>query len=286
MRVVVKKIACPSRSDKIQIVLLGDFHVGNIGCDEAAIRRHVEYIKKSPNTYWVDMGDKCEFITASDKRWDSGNVAEWMTVKGINDLPYLQAKRYVSLVKSIRHKCLGLIEGNHEFTIYKHYHQNIHERVCVELGVPNLGFLSILKLGITRQQRDMVNINFGLTHGAGGSRYIGGKLNRLIAFGNDFEGVSVFAMGHMHDKISYKKKKLYVTKTNQLGEKTIIFCAVPSFFKTYNEGSTSYGERALYSPTSIGATKITIKPFIDAYVKGSGKARRHYNKPPDIHVSE
>ena len=293
MRSIIKVIDGVGKGDKINLVLMGDFHVGNIGCDEAKIKEHVEYIRRTPNTFWVDMGDKAEFITASDKRWDSGSVAEWMEVKGINDLPYLQAKRYVSLVKPIASKCLGLIEGNHEYTIYKHYHQNIQERICVELGVPNLGFLCVVGLSFRQKGRHTSNsalVRICLTHGAGGSRYIGGKLNRLIAMGNDFEGVSVFAMGHMHDKITYKKKKMFINHDNQISSKTISFCAVPSFFHTYNDGSTSYGERALYSPTSIGATKITIKPFVEEYAgcttKNGHTTPRHIKRPPDIHVSE
>ena len=284
MNLIIKEFKGLSISQRFRVVLLGDFHIGNVGCDERLIKEHIRYIKETPDTYWIDMGDKIEAITRLDKRWDSGSIADWIKLKEIDDLPNVQAKRYVELVKPIKDKCLGLIIGNHEIKLAQAFSNDVHKRICYELGVPDLGFLSIVRLKFRRKNNsNSAVVDIVATHGAGGSLYVGSKINKLNRLANDFVA-DVYVCGHHHDKVSYKKKRIGVNQGDRIVEKSIILCAVPSFFRTYVEGATTYGERNLYSPTSIGAVKLTIQPFprdLGVTEKGGWQIR-----PPDIHLSE
>jgi predicted phosphodiesterase len=287
VNLIIKEFKGLSISQRFRVVLLGDFHIGNVGCDERLIKEHIRYIKETPDTYWIDMGDKIEAITRLDKRWDSGSFASWIKLKDVDDLPKVQAERYIQLVKPIANKCLGLIEGNHESTLKRAYSQDIHDYICLKLRVKNLGFLCFYRLRFLRKKDSgSQHIDMVLAHGAGGGRYVGSKINKLNAMANDFEA-DIYAVGHHHDKISYKKKRLAFNNSGKIVEKTIILTAVPSFFKTYVENFSTYSERALYPPTSTGVIKITIQPFVRKNTNDYDKKYPSWQLlSPDIHISD
>ena len=64
-----------SRSDTFTLVPIGDVHIGNAACDEARLRRVVDRIAADEWSYWVGLGDYCDFINMQDKRFSPDSLA-------------------------------------------------------------------------------------------------------------------------------------------------------------------------------------------------------------------
>ena len=119
----VKEIIIPyTRGEIFEGHPIGDEHTGTRYCAESALIEKHRSIRKNPLAFWWNMGDKCEFITPSDKRWEYKAVAGW--INDYDNIGYEQAKHYCELVRpsvkaTIRDtrlsKCLGSIWGNHEW---------------------------------------------------------------------------------------------------------------------------------------------------------------------------
>ena len=63
MRHVCRFTRYESRSDSFRLVLLGDVLLGNKHTDEKLLRTLAHRIADEPNTYWLGLGDYCEFKT-------------------------------------------------------------------------------------------------------------------------------------------------------------------------------------------------------------------------------
>lgn len=278
------RIAC-GLNDVINIILMGDFHEGNVACREDKIASMVDWIYKKKNCYWIDMGDKIEAINISDKRWDGSNCPEWIQTADLDDLAAIQAERYMNLVKKIKHKCIGMIEGNHEFKLRKEYKTDIHKSICSKLKVANLGYSALIRLMFSRAQQK-AGVTLYVEHGSGAPKKAGAKINKIEEKMGHY-AADIYAMGHCHDKVSHTSRVISLNHRGELVEKKRISIATSSFFDTIVSGVTTYGERADYPPACVGATRLYIKPFNvqREEVRGYG-SKWLKTLPPDIHIGE
>jgi hypothetical protein len=267
---------------------MGDVHLGTLACNEEKLKEMLTYIQEKENCYWIDVGDKIEAINYSDPRFDMNTLPKWLWDNtDRNCLAQLQAQKYVNYVKSIGDKCLGMCMGNHEDKAYRRYHYNIHHYICTALGVPDLGWASVLQLKFAREYgkkslKPSLTFKIALEHGYSGARTKAGKLNVLERCADKYQGVNAVVQGHGHVKIA--SEKIYLTTTNsgdpRVKQLKVLLVQVPSFFQTYSDKVITYSEMKSYSPASIGALKLIIKPF----------AKRNENKKTvdymDYHVSE
>jgi len=267
MKILVKRLKVKA-SDRINIIFIGDEHIGHRNTQEDKLKKHIEYIRYKPHTYWIGMGDKCEFITPRDVRWDAGGLAKWIRPEMISDLPRQQALRYIKLFKPIANKCLGLLEGNHEYSIKSRYDFDVHSYICEELGVPNLSYMAYIRLVFEKiRSKSRRKVDIWATHGTGYATTMSGKVNQLQKVISSFDA-DVYVIGHLHQKIPLKTVKLYLDDRGKLREKTIVSCAVPSFFTTYSEESSAYTERNMLPPSATGVVKLVITPFQSRYIEG------------------
>jgi hypothetical protein len=211
---------------------------------------------KSPHTYWVGMGDYAECITPDDKRFDPNmkSIAEWVELDNIAECE----RRYLrNLLSPIRKKCLGLLYGNHEDDMRRHFKGNFHQNLCDDLEVTNLGYSCFLRLFFNRLNSAETHILTGcLTHGSGNAQTDGGKINKLQKFMNDFEA-DWYGYAHTHALKTDEKPHLRIS-ASKFGEARIksrdrVGALTGSWFRTHTQGIiASYGERRAYSPTNIG----------------------------------
>jgi UDP-2,3-diacylglucosamine pyrophosphatase LpxH len=119
-----------SRGELFRIVPLGDIHLGNAACNEELFAHCIKYIGSHKHTYWIGMGDYCEFINVHDPRWEPESLAPWITPMMMVDLARAQADRFMTFVKPIASQCLGLVEGNHEVSIRTHFERDIYSDIA------------------------------------------------------------------------------------------------------------------------------------------------------------
>lgn len=245
-----------------KIYPIGDVHLGTRHCWEEGIKAKINEIKKDPDALWVGIGDMAEFITPSDPRWSADSVAEWIDLKE-DDVANDQKNAVVKLLYPIKDKCLGMIEGNHEAKYHKFSHSYIHKNICEALGVHNLGSTCWLTLRFKRKgSTESHVINCVIAHGTGGATTKGYKLTKLNRFMDYWsDKAQIFMYGHIHDIIiDTHKPKLEVDDTGEITEKVKVGAVTGCWFRTYTKGGQpSYGESALFPPTTLGCPVFEIK---------------------------
>ena len=260
---VIEKTIDYTRSDEFRLYPLGDIHIGTKHCTESDVQKVINEIKDDPGAIWVGMGDYGEFITPSDKRWDSQSIAEWLQGKQDN-IAEEQTKRLVSLLSPIADKCIGLLEGNHEDTIRRYLHIDVQTNLCDRLELENLGYSAWIRLRFARENSNERHVyKCVFSHGAGWAITPGAKMNRLQRFMNSFDA-RIYGMGHMHDIITHTVPYLELSDANLIKQKERVGAITGCWFKTYSQGvAASYGEKKSYPPTSLGCPVFVIKPTTD-----------------------
>jgi len=255
----VKEVEIPyGKSDRFRIYPMGDEHTGTLYCNEDDLKEQIDIIRKDKNALWVGMGDKAEFITPSDPRWEVDSLPKWLHQDNIGTD---QEERYCELYRPISHKCLGLLEGNHEDAIRIHSHQDVQKNICKKLGVENLGYSCFIRLKFKRNKSNEVHMVTGFfTHGAGCAITKGAKLNRLQRIMDSFEA-DFYAHGHMHDIITDEKAYLTLDSRNHIKQKVKVGAVTGCWFMTYAQGvRASYGEKKTYPPSVMGCPVFLIDP--------------------------
>ena len=285
--------------DELVFVPLGDFHIGAIGTDEAHAKKYIDWIRRK-KAYWWLMGDAIDAINYHDPRFNPQEVAEWMKVKDLRNLPLKQADHFLDLVAPIANRCLFAIHGNHEEAVAKYATVDIPHYIANALGVPYLGYSGLVQLRFRGHTNTHGNAskNTGrllfVHHGWGGGRKPGGKANKLMDLLVGFAADDYF-MGHVHDVLCSKQTRVGIRSRKRgpkSGEQQVheikpgmsvywmpadlrsedhCFALTGSFLK-----QAIYSEIKGYNPSFIGAIKYTVQPFVwRTIVSGKGTGRNH-----------
>lgn len=268
-------ISYPEKTSIIQISNFADLHLYNANCAVDKITRDRDEIKDDPNKFAIGGGDYADYITAGDKRFDPATISN-LTTEEMKSLGEKQNNGVYEIFNPIRHKLLGLLFGNHELRYQISKEQgSLHANLCNKLKVRNLGYCCFLDLIFVyrpkHEAKILINYNpqkndipfkvrFFLHHGCGHAVTPGGKLNKLIQFMNNFEA-NVYMTAHVHDQQGRRQPQL---KANDNCTDIINYDKIGvisgSYLKTYELGSTSYGEVHGYAPTKLGCAYVNIVP--------------------------
>ena len=268
-----------SKSDIITLHNITDIHWLSKGCAEKRVRADVKAIAEDPYSFWVGGGDYCDYIGYHDqKRFDPDAVADWIPISKLGQLGAYGREQIKKLFWPIRHKCLGLLFGNHErkYEVLQEQ-QDGHAWLCTELGVPNLGYSCLMDLVFVRQHKrrtiQLVSANevsesgdhdafrLFLHHGAGFAQTKGGKLNRLKQFMDSFVA-DVFMVGHVHDKTGTDVTMIGGDRAcKELMDVVKVGVISGGYLRTYAPGVTTYGEQRGYAPTTLGTAWVQFRPF-------------------------
>jgi predicted phosphodiesterase len=234
--------------ESIEIIPLGDFHLGAEECDESEILRTIEYIRTKENAFCLLIGDLVENAT----RGSLGDVFGQMAT------PQNQLNALVKILSPIRDKILGICTGNHEERTYKESGIDVTEELSHRLGLNNVyrkngGYL-FLSFGVNRRRtnkRHTFRIYF--THGHGGGGTTGASVNRNENMKNIVDA-DVYFSGHTHKPASINGVYLVGDeRTKKLKQVNRLFVTTTSYLK-YG----GYGQRARYTPTPISQEIIGL----------------------------
>jgi UDP-2,3-diacylglucosamine pyrophosphatase LpxH len=182
-------------ADVIELYPLSDLHLGDVHCDYRAIMERIEYIKNTENAYCVLDGDLMDAAIAS-------SVGDTYSA---SLQPMEQLKQCVEIFKPLadKGKVLAVCGGNHEHRIWKTDGIDITALMCAQLGIADrysseTAYLFIRygdnrKKGIGRK----FCTTLYMTHGSGGGKREGGKINRLADLANICDA-DIYVMGHTH----------------------------------------------------------------------------------------
>ena len=233
-------------ADKIEIHPMADLHIGDAHSDYKGVVERIEYIKNTPNAYVILDGDLMDTAIA-------GSVGDSY---GATLAPMEQLKTCVKIFEPIRDKILAVLPGNHENRVYRTDGIDITQLMCSQLGLqdrysPTTALLFV-RFGKARHDRRQLYTIY-CTHGAGGGRKEGGKVNRLA----DLAGIvdaDIYVMGHTHLPVIMKESFYRVSGSNSsvaLVDKLFVNTAA-----SLNYGG--YGDAAGFKPASKQAPVIYL----------------------------
>lgn len=247
------------RLAKFNCYPIGDVHWGAKGCDEEGIAKTIRIAAEDPMGRVLLMGDLGDYIAKNDPRFNADELADWITVSNISKIPDVQVDFITEQLEPVKNKIIGAVRGNHEEKVLKFYNTDVHARVCHNLGIKDLGYSALIRWSLTRNTKRGSVIIYA-HHGHGGGRKAGAKVNRLHDTGGDFEA-DVYLFGHVHERGWSSKPIIYLNAT---GEKVLSrerhYGLTGTYLKTYEQGSTGYGEVKGYPPTSLGGISFSVYP--------------------------
>jgi len=245
-------IDLPSKFNKIQILPLGDMHIGDGNCDLDSIKTCIEYIKNTENCYTILNGDLMNNALKSSK---SDSYLETMTMEQEQDL-------LIELLKPIKDKILYMTQGNHEYRTSLLVGIDPLRSIARELGLlangrysDNTYFLTLL-MGKRNGESDIKNTYtiFGM-HGSGGGRRIGGTANSLEDMASIVPNADLYIHSHTHQQLNFTKPIFVYNQNNkELEYHNRVFYNTNSFVK-YG----GYAERKGLSMTDTSPSLITIE---------------------------
>lgn len=245
----MKPIKCtlPEELTQAEIHPLADFHLGDSMADFRHITDTLKYIEQTPNAYCVLNGDLMDTAIAS-------SVGD---TYGANLSPMEQLKQCVMLFQPIKDKILCITHGNHENRIYKQDGLDITHLMAAQLGIeerysPTTALLFI-RLGNDPKRTRRICYTAYVTHGAGGGRREGGKINRLA----DLAGIvdaDIYIHAHTHFPAVFKEgffRTDVVNSTAVMVDKLFVNTAA-----SLNYGG--YGDVQGYRPSSLDNPTIYL----------------------------
>ena len=190
----VIKIDLPSDLEQIELHPLADFHLGDAMSDWEHIQATLKHIKETPNAYCILGGDMMDTAIAS-------SIGD---TYGANLRPMEQLKQCVNLFEPIKDKILCLLHGNHENRVYKSDGLDLTALMADQLGIRDryspttaLLFIRFGKRQDAAQRHRKMAYTIYATHGSGGGRKEGGKINRLADL-SQIVDADVYICGHTH----------------------------------------------------------------------------------------
>jgi predicted phosphodiesterase len=226
----------------IEIHPLADLHIGDSMSDAKLITERLEHIKNTKGAYCILDGDLMDTAIAS-------SIGD---TYGANLMPMEQLKLCVRIFEPIKDKILAVLPGNHENRIYKSDGLDITEIMCNQLGIPQkyspttaLLFIRFGKARTHGRENSRQLYTAYVTHGSGGGRREGGKVNRLADLASIVDA-DIYIHAHTHLPLIFKESFYRVSGSNSsvaLVDKLFVNTAA-----ALNYGG--YGDKAGFKPAS------------------------------------
>ena len=228
-------------AEQIEVHPMADLHLGDIHSDFKAIMEKIEHIKNTDNAYCILDGDLMDAAIAT-------SIGD---TYGANLQPMEQLKQCVKIFEPIKDKILAVLPGNHEHRIYKSDGIDITELMCSQLGIASryspttaLLFIRFGRQNSKGHHRPQLYTAY-VTHGSGGGRKEGGKINRLADLASIVDA-DIYVHAHTHLPLIFRESFFRVSGSNSsVNEVEKLFVNTASSLQ-YG----GYGDKQGYKPAS------------------------------------
>ena len=183
----------PADLERIKILPLADFHIGDLMSDWELIQKLLAQVKDDPETYCILGGDLMDTAIAS-------SIGDTYAA---NVQPMEQLQMCVKLFEPIKDKILAVLPGNHENRVYKSDGLDLTQIMCNQLDIgarysstTALLFLHVGSDAVHNRSKQWV-YSIYVAHGTGGGRKEGGKVQRLVDL-SEIAEADVYLCAHSH----------------------------------------------------------------------------------------
>lgn len=187
------KVDLSKELTEIEIIPVADYHWADPNSDHGKIMSDIEYIRNHDNVFCILNGDLMDCAIAS-------SVGD---TYGATLSPMEELRACVELFKPIAHKVLCVTQGNHEARHYRTNGLDLTELMCRQLGIEDryspTTALIFLRFGMLDKHKHSRKVLYTIyvSHGNGGGRKEGGKIQRLIDLSTIIDA-DVYICGHTH----------------------------------------------------------------------------------------
>lgn len=246
-------ITIPDELETIELAPLYDVHIGSHDYDGELLKRHLDWIARTPNVFTWNGGDAFENKTPNEGYMGHDPIS-----------PEEQVLKATETFATVQHKMLFSIPGNHEDRTSKQSGMSSARRLADNLKVPyfqDYCFLTIKWRGN--------NFRILAHHGAGGATTAGAQRNsarkELVWYQPD-----ILWTGHLHAPLVDTVKVFdRDQKSGRVYERDILVIISPSYTKYFG----GYASKMRLTPGLRGLSVAILQPDgrIDANLHARGK---------------
>jgi hypothetical protein len=236
---------------------------------EDIFKQKVREVVEDNNCYWIGGGDYCDFINKSDPRFSASILADWFTVPQIDFISEAQVNHFCEIIKPIAHKCLGLLCGNHETAIQRHYEHSVFHEIVGYIKRHGkfrdedklaLGYDGWIELKFRRSltagtKRVIINCH----HGFAGGRLAGAKALAMQRWLWQ-KDCDIALMGHSHDTLIQSVQVEGLDRNSKFITKKRRGAYCGTFLDTTMPGIDTYSSVRGYPPMPVGGVEIVLRP--------------------------
>ncbi len=227
--------------EKLEIMLMGDMHMGSKYYDEELHREVVDHCLKR-KIHVILMGDQIECATR-----DSVGAGVYEQSEIVDK--QLEHFQFVMGPLAKSGLIMGMHAGNHEMRLYSSSGLDITKFMAKQLGVPYFSWGKLHRFVVGNQ-----GYNLYTTHGASGARLPHTKIKGALDLANLAEA-EIYAMGHLHQLSSHIRNFYAIDRRNKtVVEEQKHFILTGSYLNYWG----SYAHVKSMEPMRKGSPKVKL----------------------------
>lgn len=265
MKLAKKTITVPTKSTPFRIYFISCLHKGTRAHDRNSLKRWVKAIRDDPQGYAIVLGDLCECILPSDKRFDitmvHPDLLEHVSLNRTSDIISWQVKQTIEDLSPLKGKIIAVHRGTHEDLIFRHYNRDISPVIAEALEAEYWEWRCFSRIRVRCASSDHSSIVLPMLtfHGSKAGQ-TDAAVRNMIHRQMEYWDARIIICGHSHRVTPIKEPYMKITTKGPLKHLQLIRVggSTGSFYRAYGEG-TSYAERRDVSPTLLGCLYISYK---------------------------
>ena len=274
----MKHIKFDKMPSNFELVLAGDFHVGNADVSDTKVKRLVRLVQSKKNMYIAFGGDQLEAISVTDRRFNADEHG------GRESRINAQRDAFLEYFMPVADKTLWILDGNHEYILHNIY--QVTDDIAKAMGTTYANGVMLKALFPGFRLLDW--------HGAGYINSRAGsalqrktndkvslvrKLRDLpcadceLAVSHHFHKIMITRPAEVLQLISNtdgselrqhytKPTRIWIDEDKRLyriAEDDRWYVASGALLRSYVEGRSSYAERFGYRPTEMGVAIVEVR---------------------------
>src|SRR3990167_573660 len=271
MPVLINKIIDPKTCfSRVTLIPFGCVHSDDPGFNQEEWERCLQDIRSTPDCYAIGLGDYKNFLRTTARKHLKSYTGDEDSWRDLDQMVRKEAQEFLGRwLLPIRHKLIGLAEGNHMYEFSTGGTDT--QYMCERLEVPYLSKPAFVRLQFRERSHHKVyaTLKMLVHHGdwSGGYTRAGGDVNsaEMKALGFDFD---IYVFSHTHRKWAMQIPNLTIPIRGALRtvERPRVFirtgCFVRGFpdrcatAETQVRESGRYASKKLLNPTAIGYVRL------------------------------
>jgi len=280
VKIFERRIRVRSLQRGVTIIPFACVHWDHPGFHETLFKQFIERVRQDPIAWTIGLGDYLDFARQS-YRHELRKALPAGDEDSQEHLDYFVADRaenFISQVSPIKSRCIGLIDGNHNWVFLSTNQargwaasETLTAYIARRLSVPYLGYTAVVDLLFENERGVFDKYTLFASHGYGMSGTTAasdlGAMERKVepAFSAD-----CMMTAHTHRRLAYFLPEIEVCN-GEIMERSHLLIKAGAFLKAYLENRVTYAERKLYRPLDLGWVEIHIEwrrsgPALKRYV--------------------